>query len=153
MRRERSMPSPVGRLIIAEEDEAIVAIGWGDLSAASNSPLLAESELQLRAYFAGSLTRFDLPLNPTGSPFEISVWQQMRQIPYGETRCYGELAAALCSAARAVGGACGRNPIPIVIPCHRVLGKSGLGGYSGSGGLATKKALLALERAPFALSA
>jgi methylated-DNA-[protein]-cysteine S-methyltransferase len=153
MRRERSMPSPVGRLIIAEEDAAIVAIGWGDLSAASNSPLLAEAERQLRAYFAGSLTEFDLPLNPAGSPFELRVWQQMQAIPFGETRCYGELAAALGSAARAVGGACGRNPIPIVIPCHRVLAKSGLGGYSGSGGLTTKKTLLALERAPFALSA
>ena len=71
----------------------------------------------------------------------------MQDIPYGETRSYGELAAAIGSAPRAVGGACGRNPIPIVIPCHRVLGKTGLGGYSGSGGLKTKEALLALEGA------
>ena len=69
----------------------------------------------------------------------------MQQIPYGETRCYGDLATAIGSAARAVGGACGRNPIPIVIPCHRVLSKIGLGGYSGSGGLKTKQTLLALE--------
>ena len=153
MRRERSMPSPVGPLVITEEAGAIVAIGWGDASAASNSTLLAEAARQLDAYFAGSLTEFDLPLNPAGSPFEKQVWQAMQAIPYGETRYYGELAATLGSAARAVGGACGRNPIPIVIPCHRVIGKSGLGGYSGRGGLDTKKTLLALERAPFALSA
>jgi len=71
----------------------------------------------------------------------------MQKIPYGETRCYGDLASDIGSAPRAVGGACGRNPIPIVIPCHRVLGKAGLGGYSGSGGLETKQTLLALEGA------
>ncbi|MGH7095266.1 MAG: methylated-DNA--[protein]-cysteine S-methyltransferase, partial [Stellaceae bacterium] len=81
MRRERSMPSPVGQLVIAEEDGAIVVIGWGDTSATSNNPLLAEAERQLRAYFAGSLTEFDLPLNPAGSPFEQSVWRQMQEIP------------------------------------------------------------------------
>jgi methylated-DNA-[protein]-cysteine S-methyltransferase len=153
MPHERSMPSPVGQLVITEEDGAIVAIGWGNTQAAGNSPVLAEAERQLCAYFAGSLTAFDLPLDPAGSPFEQSVWRQMQAIPYGQTRCYGELAAALGSAARAIGGACGRNPIPIVIPCHRVLGKSRLGGYSGRGGIITKKTLLALERAPFALSA
>ena len=84
---------------------------------------------------------------PQGSPFETRVWAAMRQIPYGETRCYGDLADAVGSAARAVGRACGSNPIPIVIPCHRVLAKSGLGGYSGQGGLATKRRLLALEGA------
>lgn len=152
MRRERSMPSPVGRLVIAEEDGAIVVIGWGDTETESNSPLLAEAVRQIDAYFAGSLSKFDLPLSPAGSPFEQSVWRQMQQIPYGETRTYGQLAAAIGSAARAVGGACGRNPIPIVIPCHRVLGKTGLGGYSGRGGLATKQALLTLE-SPFALTA
>ena len=104
---------------------------------------------QLDAYFAGHLTRFDLPLAPSGSPFEVGVWTAMAEIPYGETRVYGELAASVGSAPRAVGRACGRNPIPIVIPCHRVLAKAGLGGYSGSGGLATKRHLLALEGAPF----
>ena len=71
----------------------------------------------------------------------------MQEIPYGKTRCYGDLADAIGSAPRAVGGACGKNPIPIVIPCHRVLAKAGLGGYSGSGGLKTKQALLTLEGA------
>jgi methylated-DNA-[protein]-cysteine S-methyltransferase len=146
-----SIPSPVGRLTIAEEGDAVVAISWtdaGDERAAGNgSPLLAEAARQLDAYFAGLLTRFDLPLAPSGSPFERRVWTAMAEIPYGETRCYGDLAATVGSAPRAIGRACGRNPIPIVIPCHRVLAKTGLGGYSGQGGLTTKRHLLALEGA------
>jgi methylated-DNA-[protein]-cysteine S-methyltransferase len=141
-----SMPSPVGRLTIEEEDEQIVAIRWGEEEPAGNgSPLLAEATRQLTAYFAGELREFDLPLAPSGSPFEGRVWSAMQMIPYGETRAYADLAAMVGSAPRAVGRACGRNPIPIVIPCHRVLAKAGLGGYSGSGGLATKQRLLALE--------
>ncbi len=147
MRHELSIPSPIGNLILAEEDDALVAIAWGDGRAASNRPLLAEAARQLEAYFAGTLSEFDLSLRPAGSAFERRVWAAMRAIPYGQTRCYGELADTVGSAARAVGGACGRNPIPIVIPCHRVLAKTGLGGYSGAGGLATKQTLLALEGA------
>jgi methylated-DNA-[protein]-cysteine S-methyltransferase len=146
-----SIPSPIGPLTIAEAGDAIVAIGWADAAgepdAGNGSKLLAEAARQLDAYFAGHLTRFDLPLAPAGSPFETRVWTAMAEIPYGETRCYGELAATIGSAPRAIGRACGRNPIPIVIPCHRVLAKTGIGGYSGSGGLATKRHLLALEGA------
>ena len=142
-----SIPSPVGRLTIDEEDDAIVSIRWADEPAGNGSPLLAEAARQLAAYFAGNLTRFDLPLAPAGSRFEARVWSAMQTIPYGETRCYGDLALAVGSAPRAVGRACGKNPIPIVIPCHRVLAKGGLGGYSGEGGLATKQRLLALEGA------
>lgn len=142
-----SMPSPVGQLTIDEADGAVVAIRWADGPAGNGSPLLAEVARQLEAYFAGRLSRFDLPLAPSGSPFETRVWAAMQAIPYGATRCYGDLAASVGSAPRAVGRACGRNPIPIVIPCHRVLAKGGLGGYSGEGGLATKQRLLALEGA------
>jgi len=147
-----SIPSPVGELTIAEDGDAIVAIHWADDAeedrpTGNGSKLLAEAARQLDAYFAGKLTRFDLPLMPAGSPFEISVWTAMAEIPYGETRCYGELAATVGSAPRAIGRACGHNPIPIVIPCHRVLAKAGLGGYSGSGGLMTKRHLLLLEGA------
>ena len=145
--RSLSISSPVGNLVIDEDRDAVVAIRWADENAGNGSPLLALAARQLDAYFAGALTDFDLPLRPTGSDFERSVWAAMQDIPFGETRCYGDLAAAIRSAPRAVGGACGRNPIPIVIPCHRVLAKSGMGGYSGAGGLATKKALLALEGA------
>lgn len=149
-----SIPSPVGRLTIEEAGDAIVAIRWSSGSpgtAAANgdngSPLLAEAARQLEAYFAGDLRRFDLPLKPAGSPFESRVWAAMQAIPYGDVSTYGDLTHATDSGPRAVGRACGRNPIPIVIPCHRVLAKAGLGGYSGDGGLATKIRLLALEGA------
>jgi methylated-DNA-[protein]-cysteine S-methyltransferase len=143
-----SMPSPIGHLTIEERDEKIVAISWANRPAGNGSPLLTEATRQLQAYFDGKLSHFDLPLAPSGSPFEQRVWAAMLRIPYGETRCYGDLASDIRSAPRAVGGACGKNPIPIVIPCHRVLAKAGLGGYSGAGGLDTKQALLRLEGAP-----
>jgi methylated-DNA-[protein]-cysteine S-methyltransferase len=142
-----SMPSPIGHLTIDEQDDAIVAIRWADEPAGNGSPLLAEAARQLAAYFAGQLTDFDLPLAPAGSSFEKRVWVAMQQIPYGGTRCYGDLADTINSAPRPVGRACGHNPIPVVIPCHRVLAKTGLGGYSGSGGLVTKQRLLAIEGA------
>ncbi len=142
-----SLPSPVGQLTIDETDGAIVAIRWAGAPSGNGSPLLAEAARQLAAYFDGRLFRFDLPLAPAGSSFEARVWAAMQAIPYGETRCYGDLAEAVGTAPRAVGRACGKNPIPIVIPCHRVLAKGGLGGYSGEGGLATKQRLLALEGA------
>jgi len=142
-----SISSPVGNLVIAEQDGAITAIRWGDERASNGSPLLAEAARQLDAYFTGELENFDLPLRPAGTDFERRVWSAMQTIPYGETRSYGDLADAIRSAPRAVGGACGKNPIPIVIPCHRVLAKAGLGGYSGSGGLKTKQVLLTLEGA------
>ncbi len=142
-----SIPSPIGQLTIDEMADAIVAIRWADAPAGNGSALLAEAARQLAAYFGGRLSHFDLPLAPAGSPFEGRVWSAMQAIPYGETRCYGDLAEAIGSAPRAVGRACGKNPIPIVIPCHRVLAKGGLGGYSGEGGLLTKQRLLALEGA------
>ena len=143
-----SIPSPVGPLTIEEQDDKIVAISWKNgVPAGNGSPLLDEAARQLQAYFEGKLSHFDLPLALAGSPFENRVWTAMQQIPYGETRCYGDLAAAIGSAPRAVGGACGRNPIPIVVPCHRVLAKTGMGGYSGARGLHTKRALLRLEGA------
>src|SRR6266478_1602568 len=86
-----SIPSPVGQLTIEEEDGAIVAIRWADMPAGNGSPLLTEAARQLDAYFAGKLTHFDLPLAPAGSPFEARVWSAMQQIPYGETRSYGDL--------------------------------------------------------------
>jgi methylated-DNA-[protein]-cysteine S-methyltransferase len=140
-----SISSSVGNLILEEEADALVAVHWGDVPAGNGSPLLSEAAHQFDAYFAGRLVEFDLPLRPAGSAFERAVWAAMQDIPYGETRSYGDLAATTRSAPRAVGRACGRNPIPIVIPCHRVLGKGWMGGYSGSGGLKTKEALLRLE--------
>ena len=110
--------------------------------------IAAEAERQLRAYFAGQLRRFDLPLDMRGTDFQLCVWRELEKIPYGETRSYSQIAAAINApqAVRAVGAANGANPIPIIVPCHRVIGSSGkLVGYGG--GLPLKKRLLALEGA------
>lgn len=141
-----SLATPLGFLTVFEAADAVVAVEWGRTGKARPSPLLMEAKRQLDAYFDRRLKRFELPLAPAGSRFQRAVWDCMRAIPYGEARTYGELAKSLASVARAVGGACGRNPVPIIIPCHRVVGQGGrLGGYSGGDGLATKRALLAFE--------
>jgi methylated-DNA-[protein]-cysteine S-methyltransferase len=144
-----TLESPLGRLSLFEEDGALAALDWGGKRATGEpTPLLLRAKRQLELYFAGKLTEFDLPLAPRGSPFERRVWQLMAEIPFGETRSYGDLAAALAAAPRAVGQACGRNPLPILIPCHRVLAAGGaLGGYSGGKGVDTKRRLLILEGA------
>ena len=111
-------------------------------------PIATEAVRQLRAYFAGQLRRFDLPLDMEGTDFQLRVWRELERIPYGETRSYLEIAEAIGAprAVRAVGAANGANPIPIVVPCHRVVGASGkLVGYGG--GLPLKKRLLELEGA------
>lgn len=109
------------------------------------TPLAREAARQLEAYLADAAFVFDLPLRPAGTPFRQRVWQAMRRIAPGQARTYGELAAELGSAPRAVGQACGDNPIPVIIPCHRVLAKDGLGGFmhaSGGGALSIKHWLL-----------
>jgi len=141
-----AIDSPVGRLTVFATDDAIVSIAWAADPQGEPTGVLVEARRQLEAYFERRLTEFDLPLIPAGSPFQRRVWAAMQQIPHGQTRSYGELAMEVGSAPRAIGGACGHNPIPIVIPCHRVLGRNGLGGYSGGAGLATKRRLLELER-------
>jgi len=141
----RTVDSPVGRLTIVEEAGAIARIGWGLAEGADRSDLLDRAAAQLAAYFAGERRDFDLPLRPRGSDFQRRVWAAMSAIPYGRTRTYGELAQESGGVARAVGRACGSNPIPVVIPCHRVLAANGAGGYSGGEGVATKARLLRLE--------
>lgn len=141
-----ALDTPIGPLRLLEGAGALTAIEWSNKVLPDEpTPLLLEAKRQLDAYFAGALKTFDLPLRPPGSPFEQRVWQAMAEIPYGETRRYGDLAAALGAPARAIGQACGSNPLPIVVPCHRVLAATGLGGYSGSGGAETKRRLLVLE--------
>ncbi len=143
-----SMNSPLGSLTVFEERGALVAIEWGRAPGPESSPLLAEAVKQLDAYFDGRLRAFDLPLRPAGTVFQRTVWSLMGDIPYGVTHTYGEFARILRTAPRPVGGACRRNPIPIVIPCHRVIGAVGrMTGYSGGRGIATKRALLRLETA------
>ena len=143
-----SLHSPVGDLTVFEDDGAIVALDWGWGADQSETPLLTEAVRQLNAYFDGDLTDFDLPLAPHGTDHQKRVWGAMSQIPYGGTLSYGALAKEAGSIALAVGTACGTNPIPIIIPCHRVLAASDkIGGYSGDGGVETKVALLQLEGA------
>jgi len=144
-----SLHTPIGDLTVFDNDDnAIIALDWGWVEEQAPTPLLKEAKRQLDLYFDGELTRFDLPLAPHGTPFQNKVWRTMSMISYGKTMGYGEIAATLGSGARPVGTACGRNPIPIIIPCHRVVGAAGaLGGYSGEGGTVTKTSLLALEGA------
>ncbi|MGH6928074.1 MAG: methylated-DNA--[protein]-cysteine S-methyltransferase [Dongiaceae bacterium] len=143
-----TVKSPLGPLIVSERDGSIVALDWGSTVIESPTPLLALAAQQLDAYFYCDLRRFDLPLAPAGTAFQQLVWREMLRIPYGRTRSYADIARDLDSAPRAIGGACGKNPIPIIIPCHRVLASGDrLGGYSSPGGTDTKKFLLQLEGA------
>ena len=144
---QTSLHTPLGTITLSEEDGALVALDWGQGRDLCETPLLRQAADQLQDYMDGLRTGFDLPLNPMGSPFRQKVWAALLAIPHGETRSYADLARVLGTASRAVGGANAANPLPIIIPCHRVVGAGGtIGGYSGEGGLATKRWLLALER-------
>ena len=148
---EITVQSPIGPLTLAEADGCITRLDWRAARRNTETPLLREARRQLLAYFAGSLREFDLPLSLGGSPFQLRVWQAMQRIPYGSTRSYGELAHDTDSAPRAVGYACGSNPLAIIVPCHRVLAAGRrIGGYSGGEGIATKRRLLEIESAPAA---
>jgi len=142
-----TLNSPVGPLCITEEDGAITRVSWDTGAPRQKTALLNAARGQLKAYFAGELTQFELPLHVGGSGFQKSVCDVMAMIPFGETLTYGAIAAKLGASAQAVGNACGGNPIPIIIPCHRVLGAAGLGGFSGQGGVETKVWLLRHEGA------
>ena len=140
-----SLHSPVGDITVSEENDAIVALDWGWGRDQTETPLLREALAQLEAYFDRAARPFDLPLAPSGSAYRLRVWEALRGIPYGQTLTYAQVAAIAGGAARSAGQAAGDNPIPILIPCHRVVAASGLGGYSGGDGLDTKRILLALE--------
>ncbi|MFF0726412.1 methylated-DNA--[protein]-cysteine S-methyltransferase [Streptomyces sp. NPDC004134] len=158
MRTHTTVDSPVGPLTLVAEDDSLTGLYMTDqrhrpadetfgTPADPEDPPFAAAAVQLAAYFAGERTDFDLPLHLSGTPFQQRVWEQLRQIPYGETISYGELAERVGNpaASRAVGMANGRNPVGIIVPCHRVVGANGsLTGYGG--GIDRKKQLLALER-------
>lgn len=149
------MHSPVGDLTLFAEDGAIVALEWGWGSVQDPSPLLQKAKTALDAYFDGTAPLpTDLPLNPGGTTYRQRVWAALQQIPHGQTRTYAEIATLAGGSPRSVGGANAANPIPLLIPCHRVCATTGLGGYSGGDGLPTKEFLLALEaRTKVSLSA
>ena len=149
------MDSPIGQLRLVADDEGLREIRFAEPRHPRATPAtwvrasapLAFARTQLQEYFAGERVDFDLPLHPLGTPFQLSVWRELAQIPYGVTASYGELAKRIKhpTAVRAVGAANGRNPIPIVVPCHRVIGSNGsLTGFGG--GLPVKKFLLELEK-------
>lgn len=143
---EITIETPLGPVTLVERDEAICALDWRR-GGTDETPLLREAEHQLNAYFSKDIKEFSLPLNPAGDTFQQSVCAALCQIPYGETRTYGDLAKSLGSMPQPVGNACGNNSIAIFIPCHRVVGAEGLGGFSARGGVETKVALLRHEGA------
>jgi methylated-DNA-[protein]-cysteine S-methyltransferase len=154
----KHMVSPIGRLTLVADSAALFAVLWpndrpgrinlDDMQEDRRHPVLREASRQLAEYFRGKRMTFDLPLRLRGTGFQQRVWQQLRSIPYGQTRSYGQLASAIGngSASRAVGLANSKNPLSIIVPCHRVLGASGsLTGFAG--GLDSKAKLLELEGA------
>jgi methylated-DNA-[protein]-cysteine S-methyltransferase len=153
--RYSQLDSPIGPLLLGGSDDALCLISFPDGRGArrpqagwqEDASAFTQTRAQLQAYFAGELTDFELPLHPVGNRFQLQVWQALRTIPYGETATYGEIAERIggtTADSRAVGAANAANPLPIVIPCHRVIGAGGkLVGFGG--GLATKRQLLDLE--------
>ncbi len=141
----RTVHGPFGPVTVHAGGGQIVRLTWGEEGGAS-TPLLDEAARQLEAYFNGALTAFDLPFD-WGSGLHERTRRAMAAIPFGETRTYGDLARALNAPAQAIGQACGANPIPVLIPCHRILGATSLGGFSAPGGVETKVALLRHEKA------
>jgi methylated-DNA-[protein]-cysteine S-methyltransferase len=144
------LDSPIGELSVAADETGICGVHFGRVDAVvaePDDPRLRAAVAELHAYFAGTLTGFTVPLSVRrGSEFERAVWREMSEIPYGEMRTYGEIAATVGEpgAARAVGVACNRNPIPVIVPCHRIVGAGGkLVGFGG--GLPRKRQLLELE--------
>ena len=140
--------SPLGRLVIKEKDDRIVSLDISEEEGIDEeTPLLIKAKLQLDEYFQNKRTNFDLPLETEGTVFQKTVWNELRKIPYGKTTSYKNIASKIGNknATRAVGGACGANPIMILIPCHRVIGANGnLTGFAG--GLSIKEKLLDLEK-------
>ncbi len=141
-----SLRTPIGALTISEEDDHVISVDWGWGRDQTRSLLLVEAKAQIDAYLDGELTAFDLPLNPGGTPYQRRVWQAIMTIPFGRTQAYGSIARSVGGSPRAVGQANARNRLPILIPCHRVVGSSGVGGYSGGEGVTVKEFLLSHER-------
>lgn len=145
-----SFETKLGPLTVKEEDGAIVSVLFRIQEEDKDpTPLLFEAKRQILEYLEEKRKAFDLPLSPKGTSFQKSVWEAIHAIPYGETRCYGDLAESIGTRGfQAVGSACGRNPIPIIIPCHRVISKDGtIGGFSGPFDI--KVTLLGMEKAEY----
>lgn len=144
--KRAGITGPFGPVTLVARDGLLVGLEWHLPVASDEDALLTEGLAQLAAYFAGRLRRFDLPLD-WGTGLNAGVRRAMAEIPWGETRTYGQIAKAVGAPAQAVGQACGANPLPILIPCHRVTGTNWFGGFSAPGGVETKAALLRHEGA------
>ncbi len=155
----RAYASPLGSILMASDGEALTGLwfegqkrfarGLGSARAKADLPVFDAAARWLDAYFGGAQPDFTPPVHARGTAFERAVWAELTKIPYGQTATYGDVARRLGlspGAARAVGGAAGRNPVSLIVPCHRVVGENGLGGYAA--GLARKRYLLALEGSP-----
>ncbi|MFO1128915.1 MAG: methylated-DNA--[protein]-cysteine S-methyltransferase [Rhodospirillales bacterium] len=143
-----SLATPLGAVTLFARPDTLIALSWGEAPAAAAPlpPVLEQALDHLDRYFAGVPLPDALPLEPAGTPYQQRVWRAIAAIPFAAVRSYADLARELSSGPRAIASACARNPLPLFIPCHRVVGSGGtLGGYSGGAGLATKRALLALE--------
>ena len=145
--KKRTVSTPFGDLTLVEQDGAITSLDWRRSAQQDESALLDRAAAQLLGYVEGTRMEFDLPLRVAGTDFQRNVCAAISAIPFGHTRTYGEIAKDLGVPAQAVGQACGGNPIPVIIPCHRVMGAKGLTGFSGAGGVETKVALLRHEGA------
>ena len=144
--RVADIATPLGVMALTEQDGALVALDFAAKGESDTSPLLRRAAEELAEYFAGKRKIFTLPLRPKGSAFQQCAWAALSAIPFGETRTYGAVARALASGPRAIGQACRSNPLPVFIPCHRVVAVNGLGGFSGAErALDRKRALLAIE--------
>ncbi|MDD9906114.1 MAG: methylated-DNA--[protein]-cysteine S-methyltransferase [Rhodospirillaceae bacterium] len=143
----QTFDSPIGPLYVITDGDRISRFSFGPAPAPDDpSDLTRKTEAWTRAYFEGGADPYELPLAAIDSPFQAKVRAAMLAIPFGQTRTYGDIAKDIDGNPRAVGQACGRNPIPLIVPCHRVLAAGGsLGGFSGGDGLPTKKKLLAHE--------
>ena len=141
-----SMHSPLGPLTLSEDNGTIVALDWGRGRDQEETPLLTQARDWLDAWFDKPEGVFPFPLAPWGTDYQKKIWAFLLTIPAGQTMTYGQVAERVGGSARSVGQAVGRNPIPILIPCHRVVAANGLGGYSGDGGVDDKLWLLELER-------
>lgn len=145
MINRKTVETPLGTVTLSEAGGQLVGLSWQSVPG-EGSALLDRAAEQLQAYLAGERQVFDLPMD-WGQGLQEKVRRAMAAIPFGETRTYGEIAREVGAPAQAVGQACGANPLPILIPCHRVLGAKGLGGFSAKGGVETKVWLLRHERA------
>jgi len=147
---QKTINTPVAALTLSSNGHAITRVTWPSTSdvpgACATDAVLESAAMEIKKYFSGALTHFNTPIHLEGSALQLGVWEVMRAIPFGQVLTYGDVAKSIGSEPQAVGTACGQNPIPVIVPCHRIVGAGGkLTGFSGGNGIETKSFLLDLE--------